>query len=394
MSIEKQLEELTNAGLERSVVDTVPVGAGRLLFDGAECLDFSSNDYLGMAGDRELVERLCEAARETGVGSGAARLLSGSRPLASRFETKFAELMGKEDALLFNSGYHANSGLIGAITTGDSVVFSDQHNHASIVDGCRLSRASIVVYKHADMDHLESLLSTMTDDGILDPTATNVLVTEGLFSMDGDSPDLPRLLHLKRGYGLLLYVDDAHGFGILGKTGRGAFEDILPDVDIMLACFGKAVGVFGAAAAADASVLRLARSRARPFVFSTSLPPAIVATVDLALYLLSGRKGSRLRKKLHRRATLFRNLLAEGGLAIGPGESHIVPVLLGDEVAALGASVSLLEAGIFCRAIRYPTVPMGSARLRFSVTALHREKDLRWAAARIIQVCKSLEVKI
>ena len=393
MSIEKQLEELTDAGLERNVVDTVPVGAGRSLFDGAECLDFSSNDYLGMAGDRELVERLCEAARDAGVGSGAARLLSGSRPLASRFETKFAELMGKEDALLFNSGYHANSGLFGAITTRESVVFSDQYNHASIVDGCRLSRATIAVYDHNDMDHLESLLSTMTDDGRLVSSATNVLVTEGLFSMDGDSPDVERLVRLKRGYGLILYVDDAHGFGVLGKTGRGAFEEVLGDVDIMLACFGKAVGVFGAAVAADSSVLRLARSRARPFVFSTSLPPAIVATVDLALYLLSGRKGSRLRKRLHKRASLFRALLTEAGLAIGPGESHIVPVFLGNEDVALGASVKLLEAGVFCRAIRYPTVPMGAARLRFSVTARHREKDLRWAAAEIIRVCTCPEEK-
>ncbi len=388
MTIRDELERLEASGLEREVVDTVPVGEGRVLFDGSEYIDFGSNDYLGLANDPELTGHFAENVRRYGVGSGAARLLSGSRPPASRFEEKFAELTGKASALLFNSGYHANLGIASAVTTEGSLIFSDEYNHASIVDGCRLSRADVVVYPHLDMDGLEALLRQAEDRGDLRRDAPHLLVTEGVFSMDGDLPDIERLLYLKERFGLLLYVDDAHGFGVLGPRARGAFDACLESVDIFVATLGKAAGVFGAAVGASEEIVRLLRSRARPFIFSTSLPPAVVATADMALYLISGRRGERLRRRLHENAAFFRQSLVDAGLSIGRSASHIGPVILGDERRALKASVALLQEGIFCRPIRYPTVALGQARLRFSLSAGHRREDLEHTLAHVTRICR------
>jgi len=387
MSIDRQLRELIESGLERTVIDTAPRPGGRVLINDRECLDFCSNDYLGLARDERLVSALNHGFARFGAGSGAARLLSGSRPLVRDFEKKYAALTGQESSLLFNSGYHANTGLIPAITTDMSTIFSDDRNHASIVDGCRLSPARTVVYPHVAIDSLEKLVADMAEEGELDLSATNLFVTEGLFSMEGDSPDIDALIRLKNRFGILLYVDDAHGFGTVGADGKGTFAGRLEEVDILMATFGKAAGLLGACASAQDEIIRLARSRARTFIFSTALPPGLVRALSTALDLVHGEEGEELRARLASNAALFRRRLRSSGVPAGPGSSHVVPVVLGAESRAVDAAARLLAGGrVFCRAIRYPTAPLDEARLRFSITACHEPDSLVEAAAVVAEV--------
>jgi len=390
VNLEELLEQVVSAGLERTVEDTVPLSGGRVRCGGDELVDFCSNDYLGLALDPAMEEALSRAAQTLGVGARAARLLSGSRPQASCLEQRFARMTGKPAALLFNSGYHANVGIPRALTNADSLIFSDSANHASIIDGCRLSDAAVEVYRHADLHDLEARLVSARDRGRLRDDCVNLLVTEGIFSMDGDGPDFGHLVELKQRFGLLLLVDEAHGFGTVGKRGLGACEPVLDSVDVYLATFGKAAGVFGAAAASSDTAIRLLRSRARPFIFSTALPPALVAALDVALDVIEGPQGETLRRRLADNVVLFADRLRQGGLQVPTSTSHIVPVPIGPEDMALKAAAILRREGFYCRAIRYPTVPLGRAVLRFSICASHRHDDLVRAAEGVARVCQQL----
>lgn len=381
MTVERQLEALVKEGLERIIVETVPSGSGKVLCGGEEFIDFCSNDYLGMAIEPALGSQLSQRALALGVGSRAARLLSGSRPLATHLERRFARMVGTEAALLFNSGYHANLGIVAAVTVPGSMVFSDGANHASIIDGCRLSAATVETYPHLDMDALEAQLVAAKADGRLRPDLLNLVVTEGVFSMDGGRPDFERLVSLKHRFGVLLYVDEAHGFGALGRRGLGACDEWVDEVDLYLATFGKAAGVLGAAVACSESFARLLRSRARPFIFSTALPPALVATLATSLEMLEGPRGKELRLRLADNVHFFRAALLRHKVPVAERASQIIPVVIGDEAAAVGAASALRNEGIFCRAIRYPTVPLGEARLRFSLSANHQRHDLSHTAS-------------
>ncbi len=391
MTVERQLEALVAAGLERSIEDTVPCGSGKVICNGEEFVDLCSNDYLGLAIEPLLGSQLSQRALSLGVGSRAARLLSGSRPLASHLERRFAQMVGKEGSLLFNSGYHANLGILSAITEPGSMVFSDSLNHASIVDGCRLAPATVATYPHCDLDGLEAQLTAAVADGRWQPDKVNVVVTEGIFSMDGDRPDFERLVALKNRFGFLLYVDEAHGFATTGRSGLGACDAFVGQVDVYLATFGKAAGVYGAAVAASESILRLLRSRARPFIFSTALPPALVATLATAVELLEGPRGRELRLRLADNVLYFRSALVRHGVPVGEKVSHIIPVVIGDETMALGAARALRHEGVFCRAIRYPTVGLGEARLRFSLSAIHQRPDLSHAATAVARTYRQLK---
>jgi len=385
--IERILERLKHDNLLRHVVDSSPVGNGRTVIDGRQFVDFCSNDYLGLAQRSVLADRACASMKQWGVGSTAARLLSGSRPDMSVLEERLARVTGKDASLLFNSGYHANTGAITALTDENSVILSDEMNHASIIDGCRLSRAKTVIYPHGDTNRLERFLTRMEKSGELKRDTVNLLVTEGVFSMDGDVPDREALLYLKDRFGLLLYLDDAHGFGCLGREGKGSFERYLSRVDVLVATFGKALGVFGAFAASSRPTVELLKNRARSFIYSTALPPAIPAAVDGALEIVASAEGRSLRSALAERASYFRSSLQKAGLDTGRSVTHIVPVVLGDEARTFEVSRALFDAGVFCRGIRYPTVAIGAARVRFSLSASHGAADLAFTLESVSRIC-------
>lgn len=388
------LEQLERCGLERHVLDTLPIGGGRVLVKGRELVDFCSNDYLGLSEHPAVIEASCAATRRLGAGAKAARLLSGSRVEASEIERRVAQLTGKEAALLFNSGYHANVGMLPVIAGPGDVVLSDRYNHASLIDGIRLSGAQVKIFEHGDIEELEKLVRadspaleesppvpadvTLPSGGEAQPRVgrSTVVVTEGVFSMGGDIPEASLLVELKKKHGLLLYVDDAHGFGVLGKKGLGAFEDQLAAVDVLVITLGKAVGMCGAVVAASGELIRLATSRARSFMFSTALPPGVLGGVLASLDIIFSEEGQRRRARVLDLSTRFRLELQKAGWDCGASSTHIVPVVVGDEQRAADLSHRLFEAGIFCRAIRYPAVPRGAACLRFSLTSQHQVEDV------------------
>ncbi len=367
--IEETLRALDEAGLRRRI-RTVPGPGPRVRLDGREVVSFASNDYLGLAGDPRLVRALAGAAEEEGAGAGAARLLAGSRPSHGALEREVAAFKGAAAALLFGSGYAANLSLLPALCGEGDLLVSDRLNHASLIDGCRLSRATVAVVPHGDPGAVREALRR---GGF----RRRVVVTEGLFSMDGDSAPLASLVEVVREQGALLVLDDAHGNGVLGTSGRGSLEaaGLLPSPDIVeMGTFGKAFGGYGAFVAWTAEGIDLLLHRARGFVFSTALPPG-VAAMDRA-GLDAARKEPWRRERAISLARRLREGLSRAGLSPLPGPGPIVPLLLGDPSCAVRASVRLQESGYWAPALRPPTVPEGTSRLRLSVTASHREENV------------------
>ncbi len=340
--------------------------------DGRHLLNLSSNDYLGLAGHPALAEAACRAARERGCGATASRLVCGDDPAYAELERRLAEHAGYEDALVLGSGYLANVGAIAALARKGDEIFADELNHASIIDGCRLARAAVSVYGHGDADHLESLLRRSR-------ARRKLIVTETVFSMDGDTAPLPQLVALKERYGAALLVDEAHAGGVLGPGGRGYAAELglAEAVDLHLGTFGKAFGAYGAYVAGRSAWIRYLRTACRTFLYTTALPPPVVGAVTAALELVQAAEEAR--RALRLRAERLRRGLAELGLDTGRSTTHIVPVILGATDAALAFSSRLEEAGVLGVAIRPPTVPAGTARIRLSLTAAHDEADLDWA---------------
>jgi glycine C-acetyltransferase len=375
--ISERLAELRRGGLHRRMRLIEGPQGPRVLLDGAEVLLLCSNNYLGLADHPKVREAAAEAAQRYGAGSGASRLISGSMTLHRRLEGRLAAFKGTEAALLFGSGYLANTGTVAALAGRDGVVFSDELNHASIIDGCRLSRAETFVYRHVDLEHLEYGLNQAGERSAL-------IATDAVFSMDGDVAPLVELVELARRYGAHLMVDEAHGTGALGPGGRGALAAAglsgQPDV-IVVGTLGKALGGYGAYVCATAEVVELLVNTARPFIFSTAPPPPSLGAALAALALLSERPG--LVEQLRRNAATLREALGANGLDRGESRTQIVPVMVGDARRAMALCERALEGGVFAQAIRPPTVPQGSSRLRLTVMANHSAGDLR-AAARVI----------
>ncbi|MDW7645624.1 MAG: 8-amino-7-oxononanoate synthase [Desulfuromonadales bacterium] len=350
---------------------------------GQEVLMLCSNNYLGLASHPVLIEAAAQAARDWGVGTGGSRLISGSMTPHAQLEERLAAFKGTEAALLFNSGYAANTGLLQGLFGPDDVIFSDALNHASIVDGCRLSKARTVVYPHGDTDALERLMhqEEKTRQGRW------VIVTDGVFSMDGDLAPLIALVRLKKRYGALLMVDDAHGTGVLGEGGRGTAEHLgcLAEVDLHMGTLGKALGCFGAYVAADRVIVDTLINRSRSFIFSTSLPPSVPVTAMAALDIVESPEGESLRQALWRNRNLLAERLQRGGLSTGESTTQIVPVLTGEPAPTMALAESLLAAGVFVQGIRPPTVPAGNCRLRATLMATHEPEDLERAAELILQ---------
>jgi len=371
--VAERLEELRASGLRRRLRLVEGAQGPRILLDGEPVLLLCSNDYLGLAGDRRVRDAAAEAALRWGAGAGASRLISGNMEPHVRLEERLAAFKGYEAALLFGSGYLANIGTIAALAGRDGVVFSDELNHASIVDGCRLARAETFVYRHGDVEHLAWGLGQAGDRAAL-------IVSDGVFSMDGDVAPLEDLVRLARAHECRLMVDEAHATGALGPGGRGsvAAAGLSGEVDLVVGTLGKALGSYGAYACCDAGLREYLINTARSFIFSTALPPPVLAAALAALELLEAEP-QRVRRLGANAAALREGLRAEG-LEAGGGESQIVPLRVGEAEPTMELCERLLERGVFAQGIRPPTVPPGSSRLRFSVMATHEPAELREAA--------------
>jgi 8-amino-7-oxononanoate synthase len=372
--IEQRLQELERLGLDRRLRMVSGPQGPRVLLDGKPVLLLCSNNYLGLADHPRVREAAAEAAMRWGVGTGASRLVSGTMTIHRRLEQRLAAFERSEECVLFGSGYLANAGAIGALAGRGDVVFSDELNHASIVDGCRLSRAEVVVYRHCDMDHLDGLIRRHRGAG------RRLIVTDSVFSMDGDVAPLVELVELAREHGARTIVDEAHATGMLGPEGRGAIAqaELEGEVDIVIGTLGKALGSYGAYACARRETIRYLINTARPLIFSTAPPPPAIAGALAALELLEERphRVQRLRSN----ARVLRRALSAVGIPAEDVEMHIVPVVVGDERDAVNLCEAALRRGVFAQAIRPPTVAPGTSRLRLAVMATHTAEELREAA--------------
>jgi 8-amino-7-oxononanoate synthase len=375
MMFEAELSRLKQERVCRTLTGMDPVDGSHALVNGKSLLLLCSNDYLGLASHPVLREAAAEAMNQFGFGAGASRLVSGTSSIHLALERRIARFKGTEAALLFNSGYAANTGIIPALMEQGDLILSDQLNHASIIDGCRLSRARTEVYRHCDPEHLETLLKNGRQ------ARRRLIVTDGVFSMDGDVAPLRELVLLARKYDALLMVDDAHGTGVLGPTGGGTAEHfgISSGVAIQMGTLSKAFGSFGAYMAGSRELIDILVNRSRSLIFSTALPPAVCAASLAALDLVACHP--ELRERLWSRRDAFVQGLAAQGIPVGRSVTPILPLVAGSSENAVRLSGLLMENGIYAPAIRPPSVPEGSARIRATVTAAHSPADIDHALA-------------
>ncbi len=367
---ENALSQLEQHHLLRKPVVIESYDGPRITINGRSMLLMCSNDYLGLSQHPALREAALSAMERFGFGSGASRLVSGTSPMHEELENALATFKKAEATILFNSGYAANTGIIPALVQEGDVVFSDSLNHASIVDGCRLSRAVVRVYRHKDMNHLETLLR---ENG---HARRKLIVTDGVFSMDGDIAPLQDIAALADRYGALLMVDDAHATGVLGKTGRGTVEHFGLEgrVPIQMGTLGKALGAFGAYVAGNKDLIDFLINRSRSYIYSTSLPPAVCAASLAALRIIDSEPGRR--ESLWRNRKRFVEGIESLRISIGSSETPILPLMIGGTEKAVKAGTRLRESGIFATAIRPPTVPEGTSRIRMTLMANHSDADI------------------
>jgi glycine C-acetyltransferase/8-amino-7-oxononanoate synthase len=380
--LEARLRELEDQGLRRRLrVVSGPQGP-RVILDGRSVLLLCSNNYLGLADHPRVREAAADAALRWGAGAGASRLVSGNMTLHQRLEERLAEFERAEACLLFGSGYLANSGIVAALAGPDDVVLSDELNHASIIDGCRLARARTFVYRHGDLDHLEWGLRGAAGRGAL-------IVTDGVFSMDGDVAPLAGIVALAREHGARVVVDEAHATGALGPEGRGsvAAAGLEGEVDVVVGTLGKALGSYGAYACCSRTVADYLVNTARSLIFSTALPPPSVAAALAALALLTEQP--RRVERLQDNSEFMRCELRRHGFDTGCSETQIVPLVVGDAALAMAVCEAALEHGVFAQAIRPPTVAPGTSRLRLAVMASHTRTELADAAATLAAAARA-----
>ena len=376
--IDERLEELEQEGLRRRLRMVSGPQGPRVLLDGRPVLVLCSNNYLGLADHPRVREAAAEAAMRWGVGAGASRLVSGTMTIHCRLEQRLAAFARSEACVLFGSGYLANLGVIGALAGRGDVVFSDERNHASIIDACRLSRAEVVVYRHRDVEHLHSLLRRHSSGRA--GAGARLIVTDSVFSMDGDVAPLREIAELAEIHGARTVVDDAHAVGALGPDGRGAVAEagLEGEIDVVVGTLGKALGSYGAYACASEATVSYLINAARSLIFSTAPPPPAVAAAMTALQLL-GERSHRVRR-LSANARVLRRALADEGFPVADQEMHIVPLIVGEPSAAMRMCEEAIERGVFAQAIRPPSVPAGTSRLRLTAMASHTPAELRRAA--------------
>ncbi|MEK6680272.1 MAG: 8-amino-7-oxononanoate synthase [Nitrospirota bacterium] len=382
---EKALLDIKNKGLYRRLRIVESGQASKVVIDGREVILLSSNNYLGLANHPKIKEAAKEAIDKYGAGSGAARLISGNCILYKELEERIAEFKNTEAALVFGSGYLANIGILSTVVEEGDLILSDELNHASIIDGCRLSRAEKTIYRHKDTRHVEEILSKNKRRRIL-------IVTEGVFSMDGDIAPLPEIIALAKRYSAMVMVDDAHGTGVLGKKGKGTAEHfgIEKGIDIHMGTLGKALGAYGAYAAGDKGLIEFLINKARGFIFTTALPPSVLASAIKAIEILE--EEPHLIKKLWENRDYLVNGLKSLGFDTMGCETPIIPILIGKAEKALKMSDGLFEQGVYAPAIRPPTVPEDTCRLRLTVMAAHTKEELDIALKAFEKIGKRLNI--
>jgi len=364
----EELAELSEAGLRRHTRRVEGLPGARMRVDGRDVLMLAGANYLDLAGDPRVIDGAQQAAARSGAAAGGSRLISGNLDLHEALEEALARFAGKPASLLFSTGYMANLGVITALAGESDAVVSDSLNHASIIDACQLSRARTHVFRHNDPGDLDRALSECAD------ARRRLLVLDGVYSMDGDVARLAEMVPIARAHGAIVALDDAHGFGVLGATGRGAAELAGVEPDLLIGNLGKSLGSFGAFVACSSAVRELLINTARSFIFTCGLAPAPVGAAHAALQIAE-REPER-RPALLAAATRLRDGLADAGYEVGGSTTHIVPVIVGDNARVMQLCEDALERGVYAQGIRFPSVPKGTARLRFTPTSGHTDADI------------------
>jgi glycine C-acetyltransferase len=356
-------------------------------FDGREVINLSSNNYLGLTTHPTLKQKALEAVEKLGVGSGAVRTIAGTMSIHMALEEKIARFKQVEASVVIQSGFAANAGTVQAILGREDVIISDELNHASIIDGCRLSRAEIKVFPHKDVEACEKILKELSGHN-----GHKLLITDGVFSMDGDIAPLPQLVELAEKYGCIMMIDDAHASGVLGRNGRGTVDhfNLHGRVDIQVGTLSKAIGALGGYVCSTRDTIEFLYHRARPFLFSTSHPPSVAATCIAAFEVLE--EEPQLVDQLWANTKSFKEGLTRLGFNTGASETPITPVIVGDAALAHEFSRQLFQEGVFAQSLGFPTVPHGKARIRTIVTATHTRDELSRALAILESVGKKLKI--
>jgi glycine C-acetyltransferase len=358
-------------------------------FDGKEVINLASNNYLGLTTHKALRKAALEAVRRYGAGAGAVRTIAGTMKLHMELEEQIARFKNVEACVVFQSGFTANAGTVSAVLGKEDLIVSDELNHASIIDGARLSKATIKVFKHKDLADCERILQETTDW-----SGHKLIITDGVFSMDGDIAPLPALCDLAEKYNCIMMVDDAHASGVLGRAGRGTIDHFHCHgrVHIQVGTLSKAIGAMGGYVCGSRDLIDFLYLRARPFLFSTSHPPAVTAACQAAFSLLDSAEGEKLVKKLWANTAFFKRELNKRGFQFQASETPIIPIHVGDAAKAFEFSRKLFEAGVFAPAVGYPTVAEGKARLRAIVSAGHKREQLLQASETLAEVGKELGI--
>jgi glycine C-acetyltransferase len=367
----KEIKGLKENGLYNKIRTLSSAQGAWLQVDGNQVLNFCSNNYLGLANHPQMVKAAQEALGKYGAGPAAVRSIAGTMDIHLELEERIKKFKKSESAITFHSGFSANLGTIQALVDKNDVIFSDELNHASIIDGCRLSGARIVRYAHTDPNHLEQVIKE--NEGSYNRA---LIITDGVFSMDGDIAPLDRIYAIAEANDILLMVDDAHGEGVLGKGGRGIVDHfgLHGMVDIEVGTFSKAFGVVGGMVSGNSTIVEWLRQRGRPFLFSSAMTPADVAACIAAIDLLE--ESTELVDRLWSNATYFKEEMSKLGFDIGVSQTPITPIMLGEAPLAQQFSRDLFASGVFATAIGYPTVPKGKARIRVMISAAHSQSDL------------------
>ena len=384
--IDKDILELKEKGLFKNIKTIESAIDAEIIIDEKKLLNFCSNNYLGFANKEELKKSAIKAIEKYGVGPAAVRTISGTLDLHIKLEEELAKFKKVDAAILFQSGLCANLATIPVLVRPEDVIFSDELNHASIIDGCRLSKAKVIVYKHTDPKDLEEKIKENSN------YERKLVITDGVFSMDGDIAPLDEIYKVSEKYNCMLMVDDAHGEGVLGESGRGIVDhfNLHGKVDAEVGTLSKAIGVIGGFVAGKKEIVEILRQKARPFLFSTSMTPADTQAVIEAINILE--KSDEPVKKLWENAKYFKEKMKKLGFDIGVSETPITPVMLGDAKLAVDFSKRLFEEGVFAVALGYPTVPMGKARIRVMISAVHKKEHLDKALRVFEKVGKQLGV--
>jgi glycine C-acetyltransferase/8-amino-7-oxononanoate synthase len=361
---------------------------GRVILEGREVISLASTNYLGLSTHPQVIKAASEAVREYGTGASGSRLIAGNSHFYGILESKIAAILNTEAALVFSSGYLANIGTIPVLVSEEDLILSDERNHISLIEGCRLSRATKRIYRHCDPQHLKELLSESSK------FRRRLIVTDGVFSMDGDFPPLAEICEIAEAYDAMLLVDDVHGFGVLGNSSGGVVDYLgLGDRGIIqVGALSKAVGGVGAFVAGSQSLIDFLINRARGFIFTTGLPPGTLAAASAAIDLI--RSNSELRQRLFANVHTLKTGLSEAGFQLLPNETHILPLILGEAKRTTQFAEALLNEGVFAPGIRPPTVPRGTSRLRITPTASHTREELEEALEGFVAARDSMALSL